>query len=168
MLRWVTDLFLGAATSYLLNQKKSSNQSVMLKLGFMLLRRAIFIALSGIVAVSLMLGAIFISIIDLGNYINAFGVLGFTAVGQLGILLLALSGIGLFFIKKSSLELRPEELQAMQLAEQNSVGEVLLTSIADLLRGRQQQSQNSGPVEKVKPGVGAAARESSAYEPYIN
>ncbi len=144
MLRWVSDIFLGAAISYFANQRRQSSNGAMLKVGSILIRRAVFYGVSSLITASLVLGALFIMLVDLGNYINAFGAIGLTAVGQLGFLLLVVAGIAFFVIYKTPIGLKPEEAILLEAQTGASMGEVALSALVQHFQKRHANPTDPG------------------------
>lgn len=156
-LRWIADIVAGVATSYFMNQKRQSSQGVILKVGSILLRRVIFYTVGSLAAAILAVGGLFIALVDLGRYINTNGGAGLSAVGWIGLTLIAAALLSLYFVYKSPVRLRDEELRALQ-TQPASIGEMVLATILDNIRGSQGVSDDGVKIKNKK----------SKYDPEYN
>jgi len=109
-----TDILIRAIISFFSQKSAFSSSETLFLVASQFLRRALIFSMGVLSAAVFVVGGLFIAIVDLGNYLNAFGTLGLTYSGGLGFGLMVLGMLTLFFLLRSPLKLSDIELRALR------------------------------------------------------
>lgn len=137
-MRWITDFLVRTAISFFSGRNQQFNHEALLYVGSLLVRRAVFVAVGALASVVLAIGGLFMVLVDLGNYLNAFGSMGLTYSGGVGLVLLAVSLFSLFLVYRSPVKIKAHELEMLRSSQQESMGEVILAGLMEKLQAHLQ------------------------------